>query len=190
MDLNPYDVYLVVLTQRCLSHMAYPTFVAPRHRRVVRCWQRRPRSWPNQGGQPKDPQIEIWFLHDFFCNRSGSAYIYSYPEHLKKKTRKTRSVHHTGMVNPWFQWDSLSTAQWKQSEPSTPLKLLDLVQNGIFGGVPKIGVPQNGWFIMENPIKMGWFGGTPISGNIYLDTKLNSPKIHLSRNLPELPAWN
>ena len=34
---------------------------------------------------------------------------------------------------------------------------------------PKIGVPQNGWFIMENPIKMdglGWvsdiFGSTPI----------------------------
>ncbi len=24
---------------------------------------------------------------------------------------------------------------------------------------PKILVPQNGWFIMENPIKMGWFGG-------------------------------
>ena len=24
---------------------------------------------------------------------------------------------------------------------------------------PKIGVPQNGWFIMENPIKDGWFGG-------------------------------
>ena len=27
---------------------------------------------------------------------------------------------------------------------------------------PKIGVPQNGWFIMENPIEMGWFGGTTI----------------------------
>ena len=26
---------------------------------------------------------------------------------------------------------------------------------------PKIGVPENGWFIMENPIKMGWFGGVP-----------------------------
>ena len=24
---------------------------------------------------------------------------------------------------------------------------------------PKIVVPQNVWFIMENPIKMGWFGG-------------------------------
>ena len=24
---------------------------------------------------------------------------------------------------------------------------------------PKIGVPQNGWFIMEIPIRMGWFGG-------------------------------
>ena len=23
----------------------------------------------------------------------------------------------------------------------------------------KIGVPQNGWFIMENSIKLGWFGG-------------------------------
>jgi len=26
---------------------------------------------------------------------------------------------------------------------------------------PKIGVPQNGWFIMENPIKMDEFGGYP-----------------------------
>ncbi len=27
---------------------------------------------------------------------------------------------------------------------------------------PKIGVPQNGWFIMEKPIKMDDLGGPPI----------------------------
>ena len=30
---------------------------------------------------------------------------------------------------------------------------------------PEIGVPQNGWFIMENPIKLDDLGPTPIFGN-------------------------
>jgi len=34
---------------------------------------------------------------------------------------------------------------------------------------PKIGVPQNGWFIKENPIKMDEFGGTTIFGNTQME---------------------
>ena len=36
---------------------------------------------------------------------------------------------------------------------------------------PKIRVPQNGWFIMENPIKKGWFGDTIIFGNTHFKEK-------------------
>jgi hypothetical protein len=27
---------------------------------------------------------------------------------------------------------------------------------------------QNGWFIMENQSINGWYGGTPISGNLHM----------------------
>ena len=58
---------------------------------------------------------------------------------------------------------------WNQdSKNDKPLRW----RNGIWV-FPKIGEPQNGWFIMENPIKMGWFGGTPIFGNPHIDRGLS-----------------
>ena len=49
---------------------------------------------------------------------------------------------------------------------------------------PKIGVPQNGWFTMENPIEMDECGGKPH----YFGKHPFSPKNVLSKPTP-LPPW-
>ena len=55
--------------------------------------------------------------------------------------------------------------------------------NVLFGNihmdVSKNRGPQNGWFIMEHPIKMGWFGCTPIFGNTHMNP---SPPFKKSKN--------
>ena len=40
--------------------------------------------------------------------------------------------------------------------------------------VPKIGVPQNGWFTMENPTRMNDLGGTKTFGNTHMDVSISN----------------
>ena len=44
------------------------------------------------------------------------------------------------------------------------------------GVFPKIGVPENGWFIVENTIKVDDLGGCPpIFGNTHIRIPINKP---------------
>ena len=73
---------------------------------------------------------------------------------------------------PRWPWDSLTIRLHKGNvRPSASRGVRNRGWLGSFGCFKKIGVPQNGWFIMENPIKTGWFGGTPIFGNIHLENE-------------------
>ena len=43
---------------------------------------------------------------------------------------------------------------------------------------PKIGVPQNGWFMTENPIEMDDLGGTIIFGNTHIACYIYVVQVH------------
>ena len=73
--------------------------------------------------------------------------------------------HPPPQIRPYYTRDDLHT-------------ILPLSSTSLFGylfpsdgghhtGVSKNRGTQNGWFIMEKPIKMGWFGGTIIFGNTH-----------------------
>ena len=67
-------------------------------------------------------------------------------------TRKARTA---GTFNEWRfgKWFFLSKC------------VIDSSSMWVF---PNIGVPQNGWYIMENPIKLDDLGGATIFGNTHL----------------------
>ena len=72
--------------------------------------------------------------------------------------------------------------------PQTHLSggLLSLKHGWIEMGVSKKGVPQNGWFIMENLIKMDNLGGKPTSlGN----TKMDHHSILTLQDMFNSPQW-
>ena len=47
-------------------------------------------------------------------------------------------------------------------------QLMMQLMDATYGCFQKLKVPQNGWFIMETPIKMDDLGGTPIFGNTHM----------------------
>ena len=55
----------------------------------------------------------------------------------------------------------LPQASWEGEQPNVCIHMYIWV-------FPKIGVPQNRWFIMKNLIKMDDLGGTPIFGNTHI----------------------
>ena len=86
-----------------------------------------------------------------------------------------------------FRWDMLLRGCWLLSSGTCFRWFAEINPKNIWV-FPKIGVPQNGWFIMENPIKMGWFGGTTIFGNIHITQTRNKIASDMVRCVTR-PLW-
>ena len=56
---------------------------------------------------------------------------------------------------------------------------------------PQMGIPKNGWFLKENPIKNGMMtGGTPILGHLHLGQMMVSPQQCIHRMFHELHIFH
>ena len=86
---------------------------------------------------------------------------------FEKNTTHTQNTHICKFQLNSLHFFFVGRSFWVRavSKPSTPFPAPKKIYKWVF---PKIGLPQNEWFIMENPIQMDDLGGSfpPIFGNI------------------------
>ena len=88
-------------------------------------------------------------------------------------TKKMFQKMFLALVSPTNQLELATSLRWLTAKRHICGGWIPSAPNILFSGgiwvFPKIVAPQNGWFIMENPIKNWRFGGTPIFGNTHLE---------------------